>query len=108
MNIFPDKKQNKTKQESAGRIPPRCTNVTVCCAAAAGLALERGQLEPGDEMEKFQRRNTCTQTIIGDFCHPKKAHVTSAPRQSSVMLVDSFLTGTLEKQPLGWRYFKKV
>lgn len=33
-----------------------------------------GQLERADEMEKFQRRKTCTQTIIGDFCHPEKAH----------------------------------
>lgn len=40
------KKKQKKKQESAGRIPPRCTDVTVCCAeaaaAAAGLALEKG------------------------------------------------------------------
>lgn len=48
------KKKKKKPQESAGRIPPRCTDVTVWCAAAAGLALERGQLERRDEMEKFQ------------------------------------------------------
>lgn len=41
-NLFPEQKKQKKKQESAGRIPSRSTDVTVWCAAAAGLALEKG------------------------------------------------------------------
>lgn len=63
MSLFPDKTRNSLQ---LGRIPPRCTDDTVCCAAAAAgwLWMEvgggkglvgRGQLECSDEMEKFQR-----------------------------------------------------
>lgn len=67
----PKKEKNRNPLEES----PRGARMSrSAAAAAAGLALERGQLERADEMEKFQRSNTCRKTIIGDFCHPKKAH----------------------------------
>lgn len=55
-NLFPEqKKKQKKPRNPLEEFPPRCTDVTVWCAAAAGLALEKGQLERRDEMEKFQR-----------------------------------------------------
>lgn len=56
MNLFPDKTRNSLQ---LGRIPPRCTDDTVCCAAtaaaAAGWLLDGGSLSVMMKWEKFQR-----------------------------------------------------
>lgn len=66
MNLFPDKTRNSLQ---LGRIPPRCTDDTVCCAAAiaAGRLFELGGLSVMMKWKSSSAVNTFTQKVIGDF-----------------------------------------